>query len=115
MLEAVVGVDGKAKALSANGDWRGRRGRSRGGGREGDWVSTTGEEQELEVSPEEAREFRACAARLNYLGHNSPDVHFPKKVLSSEVSRPTTGSWRRLKKVVRFLVGRKRVVWHSFW
>ena len=97
------GLDGKAMALSATVDWV-------------NWVSTTGEEQELEVSSEEAREeFRACVARLNYLGQESPDVQFLVKVLSSEMARPMTGSWRRLKKVVLFLVGRRRVVWQFPW
>ena len=96
------GLDGKAKALSVNGDW-------------GDLDSADGGEQEVEVSPEEAKEFRAAVARLNYLGQDSPDVQFPAKVLSSEMVRPTAGSWRRLKKVVRFLVGRQRVVWRFPW
>ena len=42
---------------------------------------------------------------------NSPELQFPAKELSKEISRPSVGSWRRLKKVVRFLVGRRRVVW----
>ena len=48
-------------------------------------------------------------------GQDSPDVQFPAKVLSSEMANPTMASWRRLKKVVRFLVGRKRVVWRFPW
>ena len=92
------GLDGNAKALSVNGDW-------------GDWASTAGEDQDTDVFPDEAKEFRAAVARLNHLGQDSPDVQFPAKVLSSEMANPTAASWRRLKKVVRFLVGRKRVVW----
>ena len=48
------GLDGNAKALSVNGDW-------------GDWVSTAGEDQDTDVFPDEAMEFRAAVARLNYL------------------------------------------------
>ena len=92
------GLDGNAKALSVNGDW-------------GDWVSTAGEDQDTDAFHDEAKEFRAAVARLNYLTQDSPDVQFPAKVLSSEMANPTTASWRRLKKVVRFVVGRKRVVW----
>ena len=40
------GLDGNAKALSVNGDW-------------GDWVSTAGEDQDTDVFPDEAKEFRA--------------------------------------------------------
>ena len=36
-------------------------------------------------------------------------------VLTSQMARPTTGSWRRLKKVVRCLVGTKRVAWRFPW
>ena len=49
------GLDGNAKALSVNGDW-------------GDWVSTAGEDQDTDVFPDEAKEFRAAVARLNSLG-----------------------------------------------
>ena len=97
-----IGLDGNAKALSVDGNW-------------GDWVSTAGEDQDTDVFPGEAKEFRAAVARLNYLGQDSPDVQFPAKVLSSEMVNPTTASWRRLEKVVRFLVGRKRVVWRFPW
>ena len=78
-------------------------------------MSTVGEDQDTDVFPDEAKEFRAAVARLNYLGQDSPDVQFPAKVLSSEMANPTKASWRRLKKVVRFLVGRKRVVWRFPW
>ena len=96
------GLDGNAKALSVSGDW-------------GDWVSTAGEDKDTDVFPDEAKEFRAAVARFNYLGQDSPDVQFPAKVLSSEMANPTTASWGRLKKVVRFLVGRNRVVWRFPW
>ena len=63
----------------------------------------------------EATAFRACVARLNFLGQDSPELQFPAKELSKEMARPTHGSWHRLKKVVRFLVGRRRVVWKFGW
>ena len=63
----------------------------------------------------EATAFRACVARLNFLGHDSPELQFPAKELSKEMARPTHGSWHRLKKVVRFLVGRSSVVWEFEW
>ena len=95
-------MDGNAKALSVNGDWE-------------DWVPTAGEDQDTDVFPDEAKEYRAAVARLNYLNQDSADVQFPAKVLSSEMANSTTASWRRLKKVVQFLVGRKRVVWQFPW
>ena len=101
LLERFV-LDGNAKALTVNGDW-------------GDWVSTAGEDQDTDVFSDEAKEFRAAVARLNFLGQDSPDVQFPAMVQSSEMANPTTAGWRRLKKVVRFLVGRKRDVWRFQW
>ena len=38
-------------------------------------------------------------------------MQFPAKVLAADMARPTTGSWGRLKKVARYLVGRQKVVW----
>ena len=103
--EAFVGafrIGRKCQGLVSNGDWR-------------DWVSTAGEDPDTDVFTDEAKEFRAAVARLNYLGEDSPDVQFPAKVLLSEMANPTTASWRRVKKVVLFLVGRKRVVWRFPW
>ena len=44
-----------------------------------------------------------------------PDIQFPIKESSRDMARPTRGSWAKLKKVVRYLVGRRRVVWHFGW
>ena len=63
----------------------------------------------------EATEFRAAVARLNFLGQDSPDVQFPAKELSKDMSNPRVSSWGRLKKAVRFLVGRRRVSWKFEW
>ena len=41
--------------------------------------------------------------------------HFPAKEASKQMSQPTLGSWGRLKKTVRFLVGRRRTVWRFPW
>ena len=59
-----------------------------------------------------ATRYRALVARLNFLGQDSPELQFPAKELSKDMSCPTTGSWGRLKKMIRFLVARRRVVWH---
>ena len=42
-------------------------------------------------------------------------MQFSAKEVSREMARPTAGSWRRVKKIARFLVGRKRVVWKYRW
>ena len=68
-----------------------------------------------EVSKAEATEFRAATARLNFLSQDSPELQYPAKEASREMARPVRGSWRRLKRLVRFLVGREKVVWKYPW
>ena len=74
---------------------------------------TTEEEGEMEKS--KATEFRGMVARLNYLAKDSPDLQYPSKEVSREMARPKVGAWRKLKKVVRYLLGRKAVVWQYRW
>ena len=63
----------------------------------------------------EATEFRAIVATLNFLGRDCPDLQYVVKENSREMAKPTVGAWRRLKKVVRYLVGRKTAVWKYCW
>ena len=63
----------------------------------------------------EATEFRGVAARANYLSLDCPDLQFPVKECSREMSNPTRSSWAKAKKIARYLVGRKRVVWEYGW
>jgi hypothetical protein len=59
----------------------------------------------------EAKLFRGMAARLNFLSLDCPNLQFAVKQCSKEMSRPVRGSWKRLKKVARYLVGVEKVVW----
>jgi hypothetical protein len=72
-------------------------------------------DDEAELQGSEATDFRALAARLNYLAQDSPDIQFPAKEICREMARPTEGSWRRLKVLARFLLGREAVVWKYPW
>ena len=63
----------------------------------------------------EAKEFRASAARLNFLGQDSPEMQYPAKEVSKDMAVPKRGSLKRLKKVVRFVAGREKVVWTYPW
>ena len=56
--------------------------------------------------------FRGLAARMNFLSQDSPDLQYPIKDCSREMANPIRGSWKRMKKVARYLVGRKRIVWN---
>ena len=63
----------------------------------------------------DATMFRALTARLNYLSLDCPDLQFPIKQCSREMSNPMLGSWKPMKKIVRYLVNRKSVVWTFEW
>ena len=79
----------------------------------GDHETKDDEEWEKEyLVKEEATEYRAISARLNFLGQDSPDLQFPAKEASREMAKPKKGSWKRIKKTIRFLVGREKVVWN---
>lgn len=101
LLLAQFGLEGGAKSLEGNGE------------ADPGEVGDNGDDDELDSS--EATQYRAAVARMNFLGQDSPDLQFPAKELSKDMSRPTVGSWKRLKKAVRFLVGRRRVVWNFPW
>ena len=101
MLLQQFGLDGASKALDYNG------------------VRDPGDDNDDDGNQEEdtdcASEFRAAVARLNFLGQDSPELQFPAKEASREMARPTIGGWARLKKTLRFLVGRRKVVWQFAW
>ena len=66
------------------------------------------EGDEVDVDREEAKLFRSVVARLNFLSLDCPDLRFPVKQCSREMGTPKRGSFKGLKKMARFLVGRKR-------
>ena len=70
---------------------------------------------EVDLEGKEATEFRAVAARVNYLSLDCPDLHFPVKQCSREMARPNKGSWRKLKRVARYMLGIRSVKWLYKW
>ena len=73
------------------------------------------EGDESELRGEEATSYRAVAARLNYSGQDSPDLMFGTKEACRGMAKPTVGDLRKLKKMAKYLVGRKAVVWRYEW
>ncbi len=71
--------------------------------------------QKDDLGSKEATEFRGLAARMNFLGLDCPDLQFPVKQVSREMSSPIIGSWDRIKKVARYLLSRDKVVWQFRW
>ena len=70
---------------------------------------TKDDEKELEC--DEVTDFRAAAARLNYLGLDRSDIQYAVKEICQEMSRPTAWGRKKIKNVARYLVGAERVVW----
>ncbi len=52
---------------------------------------------------------------MNFLSRESPDLQFRIKPRSRDMANPTRASWKALKKVVRYLTGRKSMVWEYPW
>jgi hypothetical protein len=59
----------------------------------------------------EHKEFRSSGARLNYLGQDRSDIQYAVKVICQGMSAPTEGGKAKIKRVVRYLVGARRMVW----
>ena len=71
--------------------------------------------EDEELCPKEASEYRAAAARLNYLALDRPDILFASKECSRRMSAPRNGDWTAIKRIVRYLIGCPRMVWKFVW
>ena len=68
-------------------------------------------EGELPLDPERSKQYRSLVARLNYLAADRPDMQYSVKELCRDMATPSEGSWRRLERACRFLIGTPRLVW----
>ena len=68
-------------------------------------------EDDNELSKAKASEYHGIAARMNYLAAGWPDLQYATKDVCREVSTPTSGLWRRLVRIGRYLLGRPRMIW----
>ena len=73
------------------------------------------EVDEVELSESEATKFRGLAAKVNFLAQDCPDLQFPAKEVCRDMSCPTVASWARLKRLARYLVTRKAVIFQYEW
>ena len=62
------------------------------------------------LSPAEAKLYRACAARANFLSLDRPDIQFAAKEACRYMHAPTHDDMRKLKRIARYLVGHPRAV-----
>ena len=56
--------------------------------------------------------FRALSARANFLAQDRPDIAFATKDICREFAVPNRNSYLRLKRLVRYLAGLKRLVYN---
>ena len=68
-----------------------------------------------ELAREDARRYRAIAARLNYLAPDRFDVGYSTKEAARNMARPLNGDFEKLKRIGRYLVGRPRLISKYAW
>ena len=70
------------------------------------------EDEELQegLSPPEATQYRALAARANYLAADRPDIQFAAKEICRRMSAPVRQDWAALQHLGRYLKGKPRSV-----
>ena len=66
---------------------------------------------EYTLNSQDATMYRALAARCNYLAQDRPDLAFSSKELCREVSVPNLNSFKKLKRLVRYICGLPRLVY----
>jgi hypothetical protein len=73
------------------------------------------EENDVELESSKATKFRSIAARCNYLAADRPDLMFAVKEVCREMSSPTVGAWKKLKRIGRYLAGHPRTILRYDW
>ena len=61
------------------------------------------------------RQYRSIVATINFMAIDMPDIQFACKEACRDMSAPTEHSWRKVKRIGRYLVGREKVVWQFPW
>lgn len=76
-----------------------------------DGANEVDREDDIEIVGADATRFRGVAARCNYLEFDRPGIQYATKEIRREMSKPTTGSLRRLKRLGQYPKGKPRLVW----
>ena len=63
-------------------------------------------EEDTDIAGPDGTRFRGVAARCNYLAMDRSDIQYATKEVCREMSKPTTGSLRRLKRIGQYLHGK---------
>jgi hypothetical protein len=69
------------------------------------------EDGDVPLEGEDITRYRGVIARCNYMAADRPDCVFAIKEGCREMSKPTTGSLRRLRRIGRYLKMHPRLVW----
>ena len=65
----------------------------------------------MELNARDTTRYRAIAARANYLAADRPDLMYAVKELCRGMAKPTELHWNKLKRLGRYLLGHKRMVY----
>ena len=76
---------------------------------------TTKPDSDKKLPEEKVSEYRAITARLNYLAADRPDCQFAAKEACRWMAAPTELSLKAVKRLGRYLKGRKRPVYTYPW
>ena len=72
-------------------------------------------EDEVTLVGAELTRFRGIAARANYLAADRPDMQYASKEICRHMSAPTCVSMLALKRLCRYLLGCRRLVYRFEW
>ena len=84
-------------------------------------VSTPGvdkkesDEDQQELPPAQASQYRALVARCNYMSFDRPDIQYAVKEACRDMASPNMGSWEKLVRIAQYLKGRPRLIWRYHW
>ena len=67
-------------------------------------------EEEEPLGPEETTRYRALAATGNFLSQDRTDIQFAAKEICRDMSTPRPRSWKKVKRLVRYLLEYPRLV-----
>ena len=72
-------------------------------------------DSEKPLAEHECTPYRGNGARCNYIGPDRPDIQYSAKEICRWMSTPTNVGQDALKRLGRFLLGRKRLVFKYGW
>ena len=78
-------------------------------------ISSAELDEDRLLDRDEARQYRAMAARLNYMAVDRVDLQFAVKESARSMANPKVSSWDMLVKIGRYLLGRPRLVIEFNW